>query len=121
VEAERPAAGVVRLDCYVEVAGIYRVHDVVGALKLIGLHGWSIDTVRARFAYREPGLWVLAVRVYRLPEAVELPETPEYAGCRTWVELDRAVEAAGEPVLSEREFREVVREVEERLQPRAWV
>jgi hypothetical protein len=121
VEADRPAAGVVRLESYVEVAGIYRVHDVVGALKLVGLHGWSIETVRARFAYREPGLWVLAVRVHHLPEAVELPETTEYAGCRTWVELERAVEAAGEPVLSDRQFREVVREVEQRLQPSAWV
>jgi hypothetical protein len=121
VEAQRPAEGVLRLECYAEVAGIYRVRDVLGALKLIGLHGWSIDTVRARFAYREPGLWVLAVRVYRLAEPVELPEKPEYSGCHTWVELDREVEPSGEPVLGDRQFHEVVREVEQRLQPTAWV
>jgi hypothetical protein len=121
VEAARPPAGVVRLESQVEVAGIYRVQDIVAALKLTGLHGWSADTVRARFAYREPGLWVLVVRVRRLKSPVELPETPEYAGCRTWVELNRAVEAGGEPVLTDREFRDVVRAVEDRLQPSAWV
>src|SRR5260370_41698574 len=40
-EAERPPAGVIRLSHFAEVAGVYHVLDVVGALKLTGLHLWS--------------------------------------------------------------------------------
>src|SRR5579864_8574587 len=38
VEAERPSAEVVRLTHFAEVAGVFHLHDVVGALKLDGLH-----------------------------------------------------------------------------------
>ncbi len=48
------------------------------------------ETVQNRFLYREPGLFVLVVRVYRAAQAIELPETPEYAGCRSWVDLGQA-------------------------------
>src|SRR5689334_18406908 len=63
-EADRPPAGKVRLSHFVEVGGAYHVHDIVGALKIDGLHLWSRETVAARFAYRRPGLFVLPVRVY---------------------------------------------------------
>jgi hypothetical protein len=113
---------VVRLSHFAEVPGVYHVHDLVGAWKLTGLHCWSIDTVRARFEYRAPGLYVLPVRVYRAREAVELPETPAYAGCKSWVELGRELPTDGaEPVLGDEAFRAVLRDLDERLRPTAWV
>jgi hypothetical protein len=120
VERDRPPAGVVRLSHFAEVAGVYLVQDLATALKLTGLHLWSGETVRQRFAYRRPGLYVLPVRVWRAAEVVELTETAEYAGCRSWVELeqdlptDRAV-----PVLDEETFYQLRAEVEDRLQPTA--
>src|SRR5207302_1684621 len=105
-ERERPPEGVIRLTHFAEVPGVYHVHDLVGAWRLEGLHCWSRDTVRARFAYRSPGLYVLPVRVYRAREAHELPDTPYYAGCRSWVELERELPTQGAlPVLGEEEFR----------------
>jgi hypothetical protein len=57
-------------------------------------------------------LHVLLVRVYRVPQAFELPDTPEYAGCRSWVELDRALPMDGAtPVLTEEAFEKVRRNV----------
>ena len=121
-EAERPAAGVVRLTHFAEVAGIYQVHNLAGALAVDRLHLWSEDTVRSRFAYRRPGLNVLAVRVSRAAQAVELTEEPAYAGCRSWVELARALPTEGaEPMLSDDAFRAVLRELERLLDPTALV
>ena len=91
VEAERPPTGIVRLSHFAEVTGVYHVHDLIPALMLAHLHFWSNETVRKRFAYRSPGLYVLPVRVYRAPEVVDIPETDHYRGCRTWVELERAL------------------------------
>src|SRR5262245_36726696 len=67
-EAERPPPGVVRLTHFAEVAGVYHVHDLVSALFLSHFHLWSAETVKARFAYRRPGLYVLPVRVYGAAE-----------------------------------------------------
>src|SRR3954451_15996578 len=65
IEAQRPPAGVVRLEHWAEVTGVYQVHDLMPALMLLHMHLWSEETVRKRFAYRTPGLMVLSVRVYR--------------------------------------------------------
>src|SRR5262249_13368626 len=50
------------------------------------------------------GLFVLPVRVYRAAEAFELPDTPEYQGCRSWVDQGRALPTEGEPVLDDAAF-----------------
>ena len=56
---------------------------------------WTADTVRQRFHYRTPGLYVLPVTVFRLPHPVDVVERPEYAGCKTWVELDTPIPTDG--------------------------
>ncbi|MBV9126200.1 MAG: DUF1802 family protein [Planctomycetes bacterium] len=120
VEKDRPPEGVVRLSHFAEVGGVYVVHQLPQALMLAGLHLWSEETVRARFAYRRPGLHVLPVRVYRAAETVELVNTREYEGCRTWVELERALPTEGaQPVLNDESFREVLRTLDAVLNPTA--
>ena len=120
-EAERPPAGVVRLSHFVEVPGVYHVQDPVGALRLAGLHCWSQETVQARFLYRTPGLFVLPARVYRAPQVYEVPDTAEYAGCRSWVELDQGLPTDGAtPVLDDEAFGAVLRTLDRLLEPTAW-
>ena len=121
-EADHPPAGIVRLTHFVEVPGVYHVHDLATAWRLASLHHWSQDTVESRYAYRTPGLFVLPARVYRAPTAYEVPDRPAYAGCRSWVELDRALSTEGAtPVLSDEAFREVLRSLDRLLEPTAWV
>jgi len=120
VEADRPRAGTIRLSHFAEVAGMYHVHDLVAALVLAHLHLWSEETVRQRFSYREPGLFVLAVRVYRAPQAFVLPEKATYAGCRSWVELDEELSTArAVPVLDDKAFRDLLGSLDRILNPTA--
>jgi hypothetical protein len=112
-EADRPPLGIVRLTHFAEAARIYRIRELDDAWKLADLHCWSRATVQSRFEYRRPGLYVLAVRVYRAPQAFDLPETAEYAGCRSWVELDRALPTDGAiPAMQEAPFTEVVQRLD---------
>jgi hypothetical protein len=110
-ERSRPGEGVVRLTHFVQVGGVRYLEDLGEALRLAPLHVWSRETVEARFRYRTPGLFVLAVRVYRSAVAHELTETPAYAGCKSWVELGRELEATGEAVLSEPAFAAVLGQI----------
>jgi hypothetical protein len=120
VAAERPPAGVVRLSHFAEVTGIYHVHDLVSALMLAHLHYWSEETVRKRFAYRTPGLFVMPVRVYRAAQAFELPDTAYYQGCRSWVELERELPTEGAtPVLTEGQMRDLRQSLDLLLNPTA--
>jgi hypothetical protein len=121
-EAERPPGHEVRLSHFAEVAGVYELHDIVGALSLEGLHLWSRQTVETRFAYRRPGLSALAVRVWRAATPVLLTERPEFAGCKSWVDLGRALPTEGaSPVLDDTAFYELRRTLEDRLRPTALV
>jgi hypothetical protein len=117
-EAERPPAGVVRLTHFAEVHGVYQLHDLAGALAVSSLHVWSLETVQARFVYRSPGLFLLPVRIYRAAQGFDLPETPQYAGCRSWVELEQDLPTDGAtPVLDDRAFDAVRRTLDRLLKP----
>jgi hypothetical protein len=113
-EAGRSPPGIVRLTHFAEVAQVYHVADLETALRLQDLHCWSEETVRARFAYRQPGLFVLAVRVYRAAQVHDLKETADYAGCKSWVELGRELSTErAKPVLEQESFAATVRLLEQ--------
>jgi hypothetical protein len=90
-EAEKPEPGTIRFTHFVRVTDVKHVTDLDAALALDPLHAWTPDVVRQRFHYRTPGLYVLTVRSLALPEPAVRVERPEYAGCKTWVELDQPV------------------------------
>jgi hypothetical protein len=118
--ADRPPSGTVRLTHFAEVGGVYRVRDLTRALLLAHLHVWSEETVRSRFAYKWPGLYVIPVRVYRAAAMAELPITPYYEGCRSWVELAQDLPTDGaQPVLKESAFDDVHRNLDLLLNPTA--
>ncbi|HZU36595.1 MAG TPA: DUF1802 family protein [Gemmataceae bacterium] len=122
VERERPPAEIIRLSHFAEVVGVYHIHQVAPILLLGHHYLWSEQTVRARFEYRSPGLFVMPVRVYQAAQVHELPNTTEYAGCRSWVELERELPTEGAtPVVSEKEFRHLIGTLDAVLKPTAYV
>lgn len=85
-EVVRPSFGFVRISHFVDVTDVQFCEELDDVLKLDAEHIWSEATVRQRFAYRTPGLYVFRVNVFRT-EPVEIIDRPEYAGCKTWVPL----------------------------------
>lgn len=100
-------AGQLTLRLYARVVLAQELSNLESALALRGLHIWTEEAIRQRFTYRRPGLSLLALRIYRIPMAHRLPELPRYAGCRSWVKLERPLSTTGaEPVLSDTAFAE---------------
>lgn len=119
-EAAKPPAGKVRLTHFVEVPGVYQVQDLGVLLLLNSLHLWSEETIQQRFHYRRPGIYVLPARVYQAAQPVELPETPYYAGCKSWVDLEEDLPTDGaKPVLDEGKFKDLLRKLDALLNPTA--
>ena len=105
VVRDQPSPELVRISHYAVVEDVIEVHDPIVLPSLFGLHSWSPRTVDQRFHYKRPGLCVLPVRVYSLPEPIELPNSEYFAGCRSWVEFPSGLSTVGlQPVLSDDEF-----------------
>ncbi|MFI4875920.1 MAG: DUF1802 family protein [Blastopirellula sp. JB062] len=72
---------------------------------LAEMHILAADTARTRFHYREPGLFVFLVRIFAVPHLQLYIETPEIAGCKSWIELPAAPSASDlTPVISDEAF-----------------
>lgn len=87
--------GWVTIDALATVESVDRVDDLETLLGLDALHVWTEETIRKRYEYRQPGLWVLGVRVYRLPTPDRVEITPAQLGCKTWVPLESPPSTSG--------------------------
>lgn len=81
------------------------------------LHIWNDRFATERFRWKPKSpLYVLLLRVFRLPRVQEIAYRPEYGGCRSWVELQESVSIVGsEPVLSESAYQELTQAVRDTL------
>ena len=106
VQATQPPAGTIAFQLYATVEDVVKVMDLEQLRSLDGCHILSWDCVASRFHYRnKPGVHVMAVRVYRRPTVITVQNTPDYDGCVSWVDLDKALATEGcAPVLSDAEF-----------------
>lgn len=109
--------GVVAVQHLAVVQEVRELASEEAALRLAGLHIWSEATVRERFHYRRPGLFLLAVRVYSSERVAMVEESAEMAGCKSWVALPEAL-ATGvlAPVVSEQQFASAVAAIETALE-----
>lgn len=104
-----PSPDEVRLRHFAEVVDAFRVEDEGSAHLADELHPLTPDAIDSRFRYRgRPYLHLLLLRVHRLPEPVTIPNTLDYEGCVSWVELDDPVATGGAaPVLGDDLFAEL--------------
>jgi len=102
--AWQPPPGEVHLRLAAQVYEVYEIATLETAHRLAGLHVWSPATVEQRFYYRQPGLFLLLVRVHAAAEPLRVPETAAMAGCKSWVPLPSPASAAVLPVLDDAAF-----------------
>jgi len=103
--AAPPPEGVVVISHYGVVHDAFRISDPGQLHGISGCHILNEQEVLRRFNRTPPGLCVIIVRVFRLPEPLRLPVRAHYAGCRSWVEFDVEFPTAGcQPVLDDPAF-----------------
>jgi len=69
-------------------------------------HIWTAPLIDMRFNYKPQNpLYVLIVRAYLLARPHVVANSPAYAGCKSWVPLDEAIDIRGAlPVLEDSQF-----------------
>ena len=100
-----PAEDHIPLRLLAEVTDVIEITDESQLARLAPWHWWSDQAIVERFHYRQPGLFLLIVRIYKSAEFFELPNSPHFAGCRTWVELPQPIPTTGlTPTVSDERF-----------------
>lgn len=101
------------IDTFVCVTRVSFIRRLDQLLALDAHHVWTEETMRGRFAYREPGIWLMLVRAYRLPEPWLMADHPRYHGCKSWVILDEErTTANAQPALDDETFARCAAEIE---------
>jgi hypothetical protein len=107
ISPDFPPADRLRLEYFARVIAVQRLVSLETAERLRDQHVWRDEVIAGRFDWgRDKTIHVMAVRVFRLPSAIELPMLPAYGGCKSWSELDREIATdAATPVLTNEAFK----------------
>ena len=113
-----PHKDCVRVEFFCELAGWQRLDSLAAAERLRGQHIWREEVIAQRFDWgNEKSILALAVRVFRVPEVVELPMLQPYRGCKSWIALAQDISLARAiPVLSDTGFAEKLTEFRDALE-----
>jgi hypothetical protein len=105
------------LEFCARIVSWHELESLQAAQRLRGQHIWREEVIAERFAWgKTKGIFALAVRVFRLPQPVELPMRPDYGGCKSWIELEAEVPTDGaRPVLSEADFAQRLQQFDDAL------
>lgn len=119
VLAPKLSPDLVRLEFFAEVADWKFLESPEAMSRLRGQHIWREEVAQERFDWgQSKSIYAMAVRVFRLPRAVELPMLPEYGGCKSWVDLETLISTDGaQPALTDGEFAEKLHLFHAALEP----
>jgi hypothetical protein len=85
----------------VKVERAVRIDSLEKSEALAPLHILLPEVVRERFGYKDQGLKVAFVRVFRLKPIWILANEKRYGGCRSWVDLPKAPPLSMQPVVDD--------------------
>lgn len=95
-----------------KVAAAFETSDKKKLLALRDHHVYNDEFIDYRMQWnQDKPMNVVIVRAYPLKEKVTISMKPEYSGCRSWIKVNAPTELAA-PILSDREFNSVRREIE---------
>jgi hypothetical protein len=85
------------INSFVEISNFNEINDINKLEKLEKFHIWNLDYVKMRFNYNpKKPLFLVLLRTYKLKDAIKIHNKPEWAGCKSWIQIDlkdKALEA----------------------------
>jgi hypothetical protein len=86
----------VTIQAWAHITHIFQVTQGNAIAALLPYHIWNERFVIDRLKWKaQQPLYVLLLRVYRLPQAVQIPYQEGYGGCRSWIDLAEPIDLEG--------------------------
>lgn len=102
------------------IEAIQEFHDHEMLPKLEKYHIWNEKYVNMRMNYNpKKPMNALLLRIYKLPQPISIDVKPEWAGCKSWIDIDIAEKYGNqfgsipkmfdqsEPVIKDKEFQKI--------------
>ena len=87
IATDFPDPSRVRLEFFAEVVEWHQLDSLDALESLRGQHVWRDEVIIQRFDWgKDRSIFALAVRVFQLPQRVDLPSLACYGGCKSWVD-----------------------------------
>jgi len=105
-QAQERLLSTIKIDSYAVVTGIYEAQDEAQVQAIKHECPWNSTYIQERFNFNpyDP-LYLVVLRVYRLPKPCVTLMLPEYAGCKSWVTLAESFSTEGStPAVPDAEF-----------------
>lgn len=100
------------ISAYAEITDVLQVSDPDVVRSLLPFHIWNDRFVEERLKWKPCSpLYLLLLKVFRLPQTHTISYRDAYGGCRSWIEIDEVSIENATPVLSEAEYQARVRQI----------
>ncbi|NJO39949.1 MAG: DUF1802 family protein [Cyanobacteria bacterium CRU_2_1] len=101
------------IQAWAEITHLFQVSEAAIVEALMPFHVWNAEFVSERLKWKPKSpLFVLLLRVYRLPTLQRIPYRSEYGGCKSWIELGtELLPVEAKPVLTEESYLSQVRDI----------
>ena len=105
----------VRIGAWARITDIFQISEKETVEGLLPHHIWNEQFAAERFGWKPRfPLYVLLLRVYKLPQEHVIPYRAEYGGCKSWIDLAEPIALEGmTPALSDDEYARQVATVKE--------
>jgi hypothetical protein len=96
----------VRIGAWARITDIFQISEKETVESLLPHHIWNEQFAAERFGWKPRfPLYVLLLRVYKLPQEHVIPYQAEYGGCKSWIDLAVPLSLTGmTPALSDDEY-----------------
>lgn len=100
----------VRIGAWARITDIFQISEKETVAGLLPHHIWNEQFAAERFGWKPRfPLYVLLLRVYKLPQEHVIPYRAEYGGCKSWIDLAEPISLDGMmPALSDDEYEQQV-------------
>ncbi len=80
---------ITNINLFVEITYFNEINDINKLEKLEKYHIWNLDYVKMRFNYNpKKPLYLMLLRTYRLNDTIKIHNKSEWAGCKSWIQID---------------------------------
>ena len=105
----------VQISSVADITHIFQVREAAILDALLPFHIWNSQFVAERFQWKPKSpLYVLLLRVSNLPQPQMIDCRSEYGGCRSWIDLEVAIDLnQAVPVLSDQAYSNQLEKIHE--------
>lgn len=108
----------VRIGSWATITDIFQLSTQAAVDALLPYHIWNEQFASGRFKWkpRQP-LYVLLLRIYKLPSVQRLPYRSEYGGCRSWINVAEPISLDGAvPVVNDADYSQQTAQIRQILE-----